>query len=68
MDRRLTGKERAFLTDLAELMQQYDCLMHAKEDEIRIELLDEVGEEDSPMRLAGIYAWYDIEYFMNRNS
>lgn len=68
MNRKLTGKERAFLTDLAELMQQHDCLMHAENDEIRLEVMDETGEEDNPIRLPGIYAWYDIEHFMNKNS
>ena len=58
MDRKLTGKERAFLAELAALLQQYDCLMQE----------DETGDERKAMHLPGVYAWFDIEYFMNKNS
>jgi len=68
MDRKLTGKERAFLTDLAALLQQYDCLMQVEDNEICFDTEDETGDERRVVHLPGVCAWFDIEYFMNKNS
>ncbi len=68
MDRKLTGKERAFLTDLAALLQQYDCLMHVEDNEVCLDMEDETKDERKAMHLPGICAWFDIEFFMNKNS
>ena len=68
MDRKLTGKERAFLTDLAALLQQYDCLMHIENNEICLDMEEETDDERKAIHLPGVYAWFDIEYFMNKNS
>ncbi|EKU92405.1 hypothetical protein [Bacteroides oleiciplenus] len=68
MDRKLTGKERAFLAELAALLQQYDCLMQVEDNEICLDMEDETGDERKAMHLPGVYAWFDIEYFMNKNS
>jgi hypothetical protein len=68
MDRKLTGKERAFLIDLAVLLRQYDCLMHIEDNKICFDMENETEDERRAIHLSGVYAWFDIEYFMNKNS
>lgn len=69
MNRKLSGKERALLNELMALMQQYDCLMYIEDNNICLDMEEESMEDvRDTMQLPALTAWYDVEYFMNKNS
>lgn len=74
MNRRLTGKERAFLTELTALLQHYDCLLYIDNNEICLDMEEEsvieanIDSMRDAMHLPAFAAWYDVEHFMNKNS
>lgn len=66
MKRKLTGKERAFLFQLEELMKEYDCIMSVSDGCMCFDVED-VTETES-IQIKGIYAFYDIDDFIKNNS
>lgn len=64
--RKLTGKERAFLFQLEELLKEYECIMSVSGGCICFDMED-ITETES-IQIEGINAFYDIDDFINNNS
>lgn len=66
MKRKLTGKERAFLSQLGELLKEYDCIMSVSDKYVCFDIED-ITEVKS-IQIEGINAFYNIDDFINNNS
>lgn len=66
MKRKMTGKERAFLFQLEELLKEYDCVMSVSDGCICFDVEDIT--ETGSIQIEGINAFYDIDDFINNNS
>lgn len=68
MERRLTGKERALLLQLSELMSEYDCIISTADGRICIEVEDADATEAHTIPLPGVTTPTDIDELVNKNS
>lgn len=69
MDRKLTEKEVAFLTELRELMAKHNAWLSAENDRVCIDVDYSGDEEPDPIVLPDpINTSYDLDDFIEQNS